>query len=152
MMGSHLKIILVTLGIVGCASVAHRPYACQTGMNQAYAYSPFYFLAGATTQQGDCAIIEPLKIEYGQYYQQEHKAILADLKKGREINRNFGAVHSFSKVFNCSDQASPLFVDTIVRYQDEIFGKDKDNGSRTVTMNVQYKIKNDEFLREECPF
>lgn len=137
---------------MGCASVAHRPYACQDGMNKSYAFSPFYFLMGATLQQGDCAIIEPLKIETGQYYYYNSKNILKDLQKGPDVNRNFGAINSFSQVFNCSETASSSFVDMIIANQDEIFGESRENGSRTVTKNIQSKIKDDEFLKKNCPF
>lgn len=148
--GKHL--LLIFLVQMGCASAAHRPYACERAINKSYPLAPFYFLMGATLQQGDCAIIEPLKIEYGEYYLQHRKAILDDLNRGSNINRDFGAINGFSKAFNCSNKASPFFVDLVVKEKNEFFGKNQDNGSRTVTKRIEKSIINDALLSDECKF
>ena len=142
----------IALGLtMGCASLAHRPYACRSGMKYAYPMAPFYWLGGAVLQQGDCAIIDPLRIELGDYYSNHSEDIAMELNSPQTSDNYYrGPLKSFSRVFNCTDEAADQFVELMKSKRDEVFGPELEYGGRRVTKNVMNEIAMNEFLSARC--
>lgn len=150
-----IKNILLVASVllnVSCATVAHRSYACQEMKSQTFGTGWLLWLMGATIQQGDCAIVEPLKYETGWYYNNNKDKIDFEVQTSSGVeNENTPALEYFAKVYNCSPQGYVIFKKKLLENRNGIFGSDFKNSGRIVMLSINDLVKHDAELHPYCP-
>lgn len=142
---------LLPLLLVGCANIAKRPVACQEAMRDASFYGWMYWLIGTTIQQGECAIIGPMKFESGQYYYYHKQDIDFEVATEKATRgKETPTIDGFGGTLNCKEKILNQFAKTLTANKDAVFGEKYDKSSREVTINTIRMIKESPELKYEC--
>lgn len=136
--------VVFCIVVVSIASFAYNHYKCKEVADTLYGYGWLYRVVGAITQTNECALVEGLKIETGEYYHAYQKEIDSDVAKGHGPS-----LDKFGKFIGCEDESLMKFAKTIVENQDFIFSRGE-NIPRKVMLNIYKKIDEDPKLRELC--
>jgi len=110
------------------------------------------WLIGVTIQQGDCAIIEPLKYETGWFYSSHKEAIDFEVQtaKGSPTERT-PSLERLAQVYNCTPNGYILFKQKILKNKKEIFGDDFRKSGRQVMLSINNLVEVDKALHKLCP-
>lgn len=145
-MQTLIKCAVLFIFLQGCAHESgYNSRACGKSVSRASFYGGFYWLGGIIFQQGECSLIRPLKIEFGEIYYYNKAAVLfaVDSGGGSEID-------DFASDIGCSKDSYDLFKKELIKNKTEVFGEKYEKSSRQVMLNVYQMIKSNDELNKLC--
>lgn len=141
---SFLLLLMLSF-LLGCASLAHREFACENSSASGVGY------VGLIFQVGDCAPFKSFRIETGDYYRTKKRYIDWEVSIYRTSRQSVPEVlEDFARAYNCSPAEYKTFADTIFYHKDEIFGHDFSRSPREVSLSIFNYIDRDPILRSNC--
>jgi len=102
-------------------------------------------LGGVLLQQGECTLLKPLKIEFGEVYSRNKKKLIFALDSG-----GGSEISEFSDDLGCAPPARELFKKDLIMNKTQIFGEFFEKSSRQITLNIYDMIRRDPELNKAC--
>lgn len=143
-----LSFMVVFIFLNSCAhDVFYNGNACtsRTRSFQNYHLGGLYFFGGLLTQQGECSLIRPLKIELGGIYDTHKNSLIFSLDSG-----GGSEIDTFASDIGCHKDSNELFKKELLKNKVKVFGEKYEKSSRQVMLGVYEMIKNDDELYKQC--
>jgi hypothetical protein len=145
-MQTLIKCVIALVLLQGCAHEnRYNSNACGKSVSRANLYGGFYWLGGVLFQQGECSLLRPLKIEFGEIYYNNKASVqfAVDSGGGSEID-------TFASDIGCHKDSHDLFKKELIKNKSEIFGEKYEKSSRQVMLGVYQMIKSNDELYKQC--
>lgn len=140
-----LKVFILFL-LIGCAHEnKFNSSTCGKYTSRLFTAGGGYWLGGIVFQQGECSLLRPLKIEFGEIYSVNKSSLDFALASG-----GGSEFDNFATDIGCHIDSHNLFKQELLKNKDRIFGEKYSRSHRAVMLDVYTMIRENKELSELC--